>query len=228
MDFTAERKAMVDSQVRVNDVTDRAIHLAMMAVPREKFCSPDRGFAAYSEEPVVIAGERRLPVGRKALDRRRPERDRRQVSQVGRRPDRDDPGNGGRLFDPHAADRPAGVRRPDDPGVKLPREVQIGDEGPGPRDERGILEAGHAFPDPAATLRSGGLGSVFRAASRGHGNTGRFIFLSFLKKGTKSTTEFPVLRPRSARKIVRHRPGDFFAASAISATVLKNPWTIFV
>lgn len=60
MDFTAERKAMVDSQVRVNDVTDRAIHLAMMAVPREKFCAPDRGFAAYSEEPVVIAGERRL------------------------------------------------------------------------------------------------------------------------------------------------------------------------
>ena len=60
MDFTAERKAMVDSQVRVNDVTDRAIHLAMMAVPREKFCAPDRAFAAYSEEPVVIAGERRL------------------------------------------------------------------------------------------------------------------------------------------------------------------------
>ena len=60
MDFTAERKAMVDSQVRVNDVTDRAIHLAMMAVPREKFCAPDRAFAAYSEESVVIAGERRL------------------------------------------------------------------------------------------------------------------------------------------------------------------------
>ena len=60
MDFTAERKAMVDSQVRVNDVTERAIHLAMLAVPRESFCAPDRAFAAYSEEAVVIAGERRL------------------------------------------------------------------------------------------------------------------------------------------------------------------------
>ena len=60
MDFTSERKAMVDSQVRVNDVTDRAIHLAMMAVPRESYCAPDRAFAAYSEESVVIAGDRRL------------------------------------------------------------------------------------------------------------------------------------------------------------------------
>ncbi len=60
MDFTAERKAMVDSQVRVNDVTERAIHLAMLAVPRESFCAPERAFAAYSEEAVVIAGERRL------------------------------------------------------------------------------------------------------------------------------------------------------------------------
>ena len=60
MDFTAERKAMVDSQVRVNDVTDRAIHLAMMAVPRERFCAPERAFAAYSEEALPIAGDRRL------------------------------------------------------------------------------------------------------------------------------------------------------------------------
>ena len=60
MDFTAERKAMVDSQVRVNDVTDRAIHLAMLAVPREQFCAPDRAFAAYSEEVLAIAGDRRL------------------------------------------------------------------------------------------------------------------------------------------------------------------------
>lgn len=60
MDFTAERKAMVDSQVRVNDVTDRAIHAAMLCVPREAFCARDRAFAAYSEEPVVIADGRRL------------------------------------------------------------------------------------------------------------------------------------------------------------------------
>lgn len=64
MDFTAERKAMVDSQVRVNDVTDRGIHAAMLAVPREAFCAPDRAFAAYSEEPVTIAGARRLAPAR--------------------------------------------------------------------------------------------------------------------------------------------------------------------
>ena len=60
MDFTAERKAMVDSQVRVNDVTNHDIHLAMLDVPRESFCAPERAFAAYSEDAVVIAGERRL------------------------------------------------------------------------------------------------------------------------------------------------------------------------
>lgn len=60
MDFTAERKAMVDSQVRVNDVTTPEIHLAMMEVPREAFCAPDRAFAAYSEEAVTIVGDRRL------------------------------------------------------------------------------------------------------------------------------------------------------------------------
>ena len=60
MDFSAERKAMVDSQVRVNDVTNRAIHAAMMSVPRERFCAVDRRFAAYSEEAVTIAGARRL------------------------------------------------------------------------------------------------------------------------------------------------------------------------
>ena len=60
MDFTAERKAMVDSQVRVNDVTDRAIHAAMLSVPREAFCAPDRAFAAYAEGAVAIAGDRRL------------------------------------------------------------------------------------------------------------------------------------------------------------------------
>lgn len=60
MDFTAERKAMVDSQVRVNDVTNHDIHLAMLDVARESFCAPERAFAAYSEDSVVIAGNRRL------------------------------------------------------------------------------------------------------------------------------------------------------------------------
>lgn len=60
MDFAAARKAMVDSQVRVNDVTDRALQAALLSVPRERFCAPDRAFAAYAELEVEIAGGRRL------------------------------------------------------------------------------------------------------------------------------------------------------------------------
>ncbi|WAC58504.1 protein-L-isoaspartate O-methyltransferase family protein [Brevundimonas sp. SL130] len=60
MDFTAERKAMVDSQVRVNDVTNHEIHLAMMVVPRERYCAADRVFAVYSDASVEIAGDRKL------------------------------------------------------------------------------------------------------------------------------------------------------------------------
>lgn len=60
MDTAAARKAMVDSQVRVNDVTDRALQAAMLAIPRERFCAPDRAFAAYAETEVEIAGGRKL------------------------------------------------------------------------------------------------------------------------------------------------------------------------
>jgi protein-L-isoaspartate(D-aspartate) O-methyltransferase len=60
MDFTAARKAMVDSQVRVNDVTDRGLHAALLAVPRERFCAPDRAFSAYAEVGPEIAAGRRL------------------------------------------------------------------------------------------------------------------------------------------------------------------------
>lgn len=60
MDFAAARKVMVDSQVRVNDVTDRGLQAALLAVPRERFCATDRAFAAYGEVEVEIAGDRRL------------------------------------------------------------------------------------------------------------------------------------------------------------------------
>ena len=60
MDYAAARKVMVDSQVRVNDVTDRAVMAALMAVPRERFCAPDQAFAAYGEVEVEIAAGRRL------------------------------------------------------------------------------------------------------------------------------------------------------------------------
>jgi protein-L-isoaspartate(D-aspartate) O-methyltransferase len=60
MDFAAARKIMVDSQVRVNDVTDRTLQAALLAVPRERFCAPDRAFTAYGEVEVEIANGRRL------------------------------------------------------------------------------------------------------------------------------------------------------------------------
>jgi protein-L-isoaspartate(D-aspartate) O-methyltransferase len=60
MDFVAARKVMVDSQVRVNDVTDRALQAALLSVPRERFCAPDRAWTAYGEVEVPIAGDRRL------------------------------------------------------------------------------------------------------------------------------------------------------------------------
>ncbi len=60
MDYAAARKVMVDSQVRVNDVTDRTLQAALMAVSRERFCTPDQAFAAYGEVEVEIAAGRRL------------------------------------------------------------------------------------------------------------------------------------------------------------------------
>lgn len=80
MDYAAARKVMVDSQVRVNDVTDRAIQGAMLAVPRERFLPAERAFSAYAEIEPVIAGDRRLMLARDlskllmALDARSGER----------------------------------------------------------------------------------------------------------------------------------------------------------
>lgn len=64
MDFAAARKIMVDSQVRVNDVTDRALQAALGEVPRERLCAPDRAFAAYAEVEPEIASGRRLMLAR--------------------------------------------------------------------------------------------------------------------------------------------------------------------
>jgi len=64
MDFTAARKVMVDSQIRVNDVTDRALQAALLAVPRERFLPQDRAWSAYAEIEPEIAGGRRLMLAR--------------------------------------------------------------------------------------------------------------------------------------------------------------------
>lgn len=56
MDFAAARKVMLDSQVRVNDVTDRDLQAAMGSVERERFVATDRAFSAYADiEPQVCA-----------------------------------------------------------------------------------------------------------------------------------------------------------------------------
>jgi protein-L-isoaspartate(D-aspartate) O-methyltransferase len=64
MDFAAARKIMVDSQVRVNDVTDRALQAALLATPRERFLPEDRAWSAYAEVEPEIAGGRRLMMAR--------------------------------------------------------------------------------------------------------------------------------------------------------------------
>ncbi len=64
MEFAAARKVMVDSQVRVNDVTDRALQGALLAVPRERFLPQDRAWSAYAEIEPEIAGGRRLMLAR--------------------------------------------------------------------------------------------------------------------------------------------------------------------
>lgn len=64
MDFAAARKVMLDSQVRVNDVTDRDLQAAFGAVERERFCAADRTFSAYADIEPEVAGERRLMLPR--------------------------------------------------------------------------------------------------------------------------------------------------------------------
>ena len=64
MDFAAARKVMVDSQVRVNDVTDRSLQAALQAVPRERFLPAERAYSAYAEIEPEIAGGRRLMLAR--------------------------------------------------------------------------------------------------------------------------------------------------------------------
>ena len=60
MDLVSARRNMVDSQVRTSDVTNTAIHDAMLAIPRERFCAPGREFAAYADAKAPIADGRSL------------------------------------------------------------------------------------------------------------------------------------------------------------------------
>ena len=59
-DFAAQRAIMVESQVRVNDVTDYAIQDAMRVVPREALLAPDKAYQAYADVEVEWAPGRWL------------------------------------------------------------------------------------------------------------------------------------------------------------------------
>jgi protein-L-isoaspartate(D-aspartate) O-methyltransferase len=60
MDFTAARNNMVESQVRVNDVTDEGMQHAMRHIARERLCAPAQSFGAYGEVESPIAPGRVL------------------------------------------------------------------------------------------------------------------------------------------------------------------------
>ena len=60
MDFFAARQNMVESQVRVNDVTDIDLQKAMRHVHRERLCAPSQAFGAYAEVEAAIAPGRAL------------------------------------------------------------------------------------------------------------------------------------------------------------------------
>ena len=59
-DFAAARQIMVDTQVRVNDVTDLTIQTAMRQVPREAFCPEGHVHMAYADAEVAYAPGRWL------------------------------------------------------------------------------------------------------------------------------------------------------------------------
>ena len=53
-DFTAEREAMVERQLRRRGITDQRILDAFLAVPREAFVSAEYGHLAYGDHPLPI------------------------------------------------------------------------------------------------------------------------------------------------------------------------------
>ena len=60
-DYAAARSAMVDSQLRPQGVTDRAVLTAMGSVAREDFAPPDVRPLAYADRSLALGGGRFLP-----------------------------------------------------------------------------------------------------------------------------------------------------------------------
>ena len=59
-DYLAQRLNMVESQVRVNDVTDVRVQEAMRDVPRERFVPTVRKGTAYADAPIEVVQGRYL------------------------------------------------------------------------------------------------------------------------------------------------------------------------
>jgi protein-L-isoaspartate(D-aspartate) O-methyltransferase len=53
-DFAAPRLAMVESQLRPNEVTDRRLLAAMLTLPRERFVPPKLRGLAYMDEAIQV------------------------------------------------------------------------------------------------------------------------------------------------------------------------------
>lgn len=60
MDFAAARRAMVDSQLRPQAVTDPLVVNAMASVPRERFVPEDSAPIAYIDRMVPLGGGRMM------------------------------------------------------------------------------------------------------------------------------------------------------------------------
>lgn len=60
MDFDKQRRIMVDSQVRVNDVTSQAIVSAFLSVPREVFVPKSLQASAYAEYELPTSDDRAM------------------------------------------------------------------------------------------------------------------------------------------------------------------------
>ena len=60
MNTAIQRKHMVDSQVRPNDVTDFGLQAAMAELPRERFVPADKRALAYVEQDVPLFEDRWL------------------------------------------------------------------------------------------------------------------------------------------------------------------------
>jgi protein-L-isoaspartate(D-aspartate) O-methyltransferase len=54
MDFTAEREAMVERQLKWRGIEDPAILNAFLAIPRELFVGPEYAHLAYGDHPLPI------------------------------------------------------------------------------------------------------------------------------------------------------------------------------